>query len=398
MSCAAWCTAAQLSDIIDLLGPKLSPGASIFLPNSTGFDNATKRWQDYADPSFSAAVNVMTEGDVIATVQYANQNNIPFLAKSGGHGAILSLGKFHNGIEINMRGMKNIQINKESQSATIQGGALNGEVTNALWNFQKQTVSGAGVCSGFVGALLGGGHGFLQGRYGLIADNLISARLVTANGTATTVSATSHSDLLWALRGAGHNFGVITQLDLRVYDVASADSWYYETFIFGADQIEDVFTEANQMSANYTDPALLSYAVFIRIPTVDSQSAVLLFSVLYNGPMATGQRYAAPYRSLSPLSITNGTGNYPGLAAITGNDDSSQICQDGYNRLKFPLTIQQYNVSSQRSIFDLYNATTSEQSGFNTSLVLFEAYSIQAVQAVPMESTAVPNRSAKVIV
>jgi FAD/FMN-containing dehydrogenase len=70
-----------------------------------------------------------------------------------------------------------------------------------------------------MGPLLGGGHGFLQGRYGLVVDNVVSARVVLANSTVVTVSGEENGELFWALRGAGHNFGIVTEVRSRVYDV-----------------------------------------------------------------------------------------------------------------------------------------------------------------------------------
>jgi FAD/FMN-containing dehydrogenase len=64
--------------------------------------------------------------------------------------------------------------------------------------------------------MLGGGHGLLQGHYGLLSDNLISARMVLANGTAVTVSSESNPDLFWAIRGAGHNFGIVTEFEYKI--------------------------------------------------------------------------------------------------------------------------------------------------------------------------------------
>ena len=72
-------------------------------------------------------------------------------------------------------------------------------------------VHGVCECVGYTAVLLGGGHGILQGRYGLIADQLVSARMVLANGSAVTVSADSHPELFWAIRGAGHNFGIVVE-------------------------------------------------------------------------------------------------------------------------------------------------------------------------------------------
>lgn len=98
--------------------------------------------------------------------------------------------------------------------------------------------------------MLGGGHGWLQGQYGLLADNILSLDLVLADGTALTASSTQHPALFWALRGAGHNFGIVTSVEYRIYDVPVAEEeqlWAYEEYIFAQDRLEPLFDFANTL-------------------------------------------------------------------------------------------------------------------------------------------------------
>jgi FAD/FMN-containing dehydrogenase len=110
----------------------------------------------------------------------------------------------------------------------------------------------------------------LQGRSGLLADNLISARVVLANGTAVTVSDDSHADLFWAIRGAGHNFGIVSELMYKIYDVPEENDWAYESFIFTHDKVEEVFAQINVLVNNGSQPVqLLHWAYFLWSPDVD---------------------------------------------------------------------------------------------------------------------------------
>lgn len=94
-----------------------------------------------------------------------------------------------------MRGMNDISITESSNTALVGGGILNGDVLDYLWAHGKQTMTTACACVGYISPILGGGHGWNQGRYGLAADQLVSARMVLANGTAITVSEDSNPDL-----------------------------------------------------------------------------------------------------------------------------------------------------------------------------------------------------------
>lgn len=118
---------------------------------------------------------------------------------------------------------------------------------------------------------MGGGHGWLQGRYGLVADNLLSARMVLANGTAITVSDTERSDLFWAIRGAGHNFGIYTEIKVKIYDREPAqDEWAADGFIFTEDKLESVFTIVNGWLESPKRPVELThYGVYAFIPDID---------------------------------------------------------------------------------------------------------------------------------
>lgn len=121
-----------------------------------------------------------------------------------------------------------------------------------------------------MGPALGGGYGFLQGQYGLAADQIISARIVLANGTLVTASAISHPDLYWGIKGAGHNFGVVTSLQYKIYDVPAIDFWTYETFIYTQDKLEALYTAINTLTANGTQPAgLINFSLFTRVPAID---------------------------------------------------------------------------------------------------------------------------------
>jgi FAD/FMN-containing dehydrogenase len=141
-----------------------------------------------------------------------------------------------------------------------------------------EAVTGWCECTGAIAPLLGGGHGLLQGQYGLLADNLISAQLVLANGTTVTASSTSHPDLFWAIRGAGHNFGVVTKIEYKIYDVPADDSWTYSMFIFTGDKVEAVFEQMNKMTQDENEVAeIINYSLFAWNPAIDSHGVSSIF-------------------------------------------------------------------------------------------------------------------------
>lgn len=130
--------------------------------------------------------------------------------------------------------------------------------------------------------MLGGGHGWLQGQHGLLADNMLSARVVLADGTAVTASATVNSDLFWAIRGAGHNCGIITSVEYRIFDVEPGQGrlWAYEEYVFKHDKLEALFGWANGLldgDAGSPRPVELThYGHFEFRPEVDSEKVSIL--------------------------------------------------------------------------------------------------------------------------
>ena len=96
-------------------------------------------------------------------------------------------------------------------------------------------MTGGCECVSIVGPGLGGGHGFLQGRHGLISDQFVSLNLVTADGKLRKVD--ENHELWWAMRGAGHNFGIVTSITSKVYDVVRP-KWAYASFVFTGDKVE----------------------------------------------------------------------------------------------------------------------------------------------------------------
>lgn len=202
---------------------------------------------------------------------------MPFLAYSGAHGSITTLGQMKSGIEINLSQLTSVTVNTGGQTATIGGGAISNNVTHALWAQGKQTVTGTCECVSLLGPGLGGGHGWLQGHHGLVADQFVSMNVVLADGSLKTVD--SSSDLFWAMQGAGHNFGIVTSLTTKVYDIQYSD-WAIETLIFSGTKVQEVYQAANDyLLKNGTQPAgLINWSYWLNIPSMDPANVSILLS------------------------------------------------------------------------------------------------------------------------
>jgi FAD/FMN-containing dehydrogenase len=124
-----------------------------------------------------------------------------------------------------------------------------------------------------MGPGLGGGFGKYQGYFGLVLDNIISMNVVLADGSMSTVSASSMPDLYWGMRGAGHNFGIVTSFNHKIYN-EPVINWFVETMIFTADKLEAFWENMNALGANGTQPVgLVTYAIYAMNPEI-SKTAV----------------------------------------------------------------------------------------------------------------------------
>ena len=114
----------------------------------------------------------------------------------------------------------------------------------------------------------------IQYRHGFAADNLVSARVVLADGEVVDVSAEKNPDLFWAIRGAGHNFGIVASFEVKVYDAKT--TWGMITFSFTEDKLERFFETWNEVEDLHSDPGLLVLSGFMaRMADIDPKNVSL---------------------------------------------------------------------------------------------------------------------------
>ncbi|KAF2668714.1 FAD binding domain-containing protein [Microthyrium microscopicum] len=377
------------------LGPLIS--GTILLPDDTRWVNATARWQEHAAPSYRAIVEVATEKDIQETIRFANLHSIPFLALGGGHGMTNTLAKLKGGLAISTRRMKTVELRKDGTTAKLGPGWKSGELLHALDAIGKRTVTGYCECTGLAGVMLGGGHGVLQGEYGLIADNLVEARLVIGDGSVLTVSEQTNADLFWALRGGGHNFGIVSEFVHKVYDKKVDDRWTVASFIYSEDKLEDVFSTFNALE-DHSHPAELTYQTsIVRLPDFDPNNAIISLSIVYDGPPDQAEPYVKLFREKEHIFSQEQVGKYTQLGVMTSLYDGGPFCRPFGAIHVGPISLYTYNATAMREAYSIFNKVTAEDT-FARSFMLIESYSMQAVQAVPEENTAVIDRAYNILV
>jgi FAD/FMN-containing dehydrogenase len=140
--------------------------------------------------------------DVMAGVNFARDQQLPLAVRGGGH-SVAGLSMCDDGLVIDLSSMKAVRVDPVRATARAEGGVTWGEFDHETQAFGLATTGGIASTTGIAGLTLGGGIGYLNRKYGLASDNLISADVVTADGEFHTASAKENPDLFWALRGGG---------------------------------------------------------------------------------------------------------------------------------------------------------------------------------------------------
>ncbi|KAL8672821.1 MAG: hypothetical protein Q9168_002732 [Polycauliona sp. 1 TL-2023] len=376
------------------IGGRVSKTTWIFGPNDGRFANATSRWSLYERPRIQVVIEPALASDVSIIVKYCNENSIEFLAINRGHGSTATLGSF-NGIEIDMTRFDTITIQPSGQSAWFGGGVYDGQATRYLWDKGYATATGACNCVGMLGPGLGGGHGPLEGVYGLISDNFRQLNVVLADGTAITVNETSHADLLWGMKGAGHNFGIVTSFEANIYP-RGPDLWHYHNYWWSGDKLDAVFTALNNLNGNGTTPVnmTVNFGSFFWNTTISATEPSITWVFAYRGTAEVAERYLAPFNAIGAFYEESGDIPYPAVSTAQGNAENQYICQHGNTRITATAGLQVYNLTAEHKIYDGFKRRIASNPVLAAGGdILHEGYSTEAVDSKNPDDSAYPFRA-----
>ncbi|KAK7931188.1 hypothetical protein PG985_001900 [Apiospora marii] len=375
------------------LGVLISNGSTILGPDDARFANATERYSTYAVPRIEVVVVPVEEGDVSMIVEYCNENSIEFLAVNRAHARTYTVGAFA-GLMIDLGQLLHIEIQPDGKSAWFQGGTYDGQVKDYLWEQGYVATTGSCDCVGMMGPGLGGGHGRHEGLYGLISDNLVNLNVVLSNGTAVRVHETSHADLFWGMKGAGHNFGIVTSFQLRIYP-RGPDTWHWHNYVWTGDKLERLFDEANKLHGDGDTPVnlALSYSSFTLNRTIREDEAVIFWSFAYRGPAEEAERILAPFNQIEAAYEESGDVPYPDISTVQITSIDSPTCAKNNSWVLSTAGLKAFNVTAMRQIYDLHNANIRQYpelaSGASAS---HDSYSNAGIRRFKSEDSAFPFR------
>ncbi|KAI1212144.1 FAD-binding domain-containing protein [Annulohypoxylon truncatum] len=360
----------------------------ISYPGSSQFFNATERWTTFSAPTYSAAISPGTEDDLVKVVKLATSRKIPFLATGGRHGYSTTFGELHDGLAIDLSHFDSIKLDKSAETITVGPGVTVGQIFDPLYNAGFDLQTGSAPCPSLIGVSLGGGIGQYQGVYGLIADALVSARMVTASGDIIDVSANSHPDLFWAIRGAGTNFGIVTSATYKVHPLTDSGDVFVAEFLISAQQISKYFETMESMNPL---PAKLSSMMLIDFNSTTNKTQGQVHWA-YKGHEDEGRKALAPIFNLNlePTQIKVFKWNKLIGGLFGGVNDLA--CQGNVTRNLYNWNMKNYSTSTYYASFGKMDKFFAKYPGARGSILQFEFFPNEAMAAVPASETAFPWR------
>src|SRR5437773_6356781 len=230
-------------------------------PRDPDYDDARKVYNAMIDKKPRLVARCTDATDVISSVNFARKHDLLLAIRSGGHNGG-GLGICDDGLVIDLGLIKYTRVDPPARTVTVGGGCTWGDVDHATHAFGLATPSGIISTTGVGGLTLGGGIGHLTRKCGLTIDNLLSAALVLADGTFVKASADENSDLFWAIRGGGGNFGVVMSFTFKLHPI---DTVYGGPILYELNEAAEVMKWYREVITGAPDD-LNGWFAFITVP------------------------------------------------------------------------------------------------------------------------------------
>lgn len=326
-------------------------------------------WNGMLDKRPFLIARCLTPTDVAAAIRFARDHTLALSVRGGGHN-VAGHATNNGGLVIDLSLMNRVEVDPETRRVRVGGGALLGDLDRETQKYGLAVPTGVVSKTGIGGLTLGGGFGYLRNRYGLTCDNLLAADIVLADGRMITASESKNSDLFWAVRGGGGNFGVVTQFTFQAHPVGP-DVYFAAVFHAGGDgETQEALRLYRDFSQRAPDE-ISSIAVCGIFPPVElfpvelHKRPFVLFVALHCGAPDIGERDTAPLRTFrEPLLDFSGVMPYAEVQTFFDEDypagemryywKSLNLTQLGDEAIE-RLTVHALNQPSVHSTTDLWH-------------------------------------------
>ncbi|MDB5523183.1 MAG: putative linked oxidoreductase [Rhizobium sp.] len=269
-------------------------------PGDPAYDEARTIWNAMIDRKPALIVQCFGAADVMHAMELARDNNLLVAVRGGGHN-IAGNAVCDGGLMIDLSPMNSVRVDVAAKRAWVGPGATLADVDKETAAFGMVIPTGINSTTGIAGLTLGGGFGWITRKFGLTLDCLMSCDVVTADGEMLKASPTENSDLFWALRGGGGNFGIVTSFEFKLNPLGPQVM---------AGLVFHPFADARHVFAEYRKaleaaPDELTCWVVMRkapplpfLPEEWHGKEILALAMCYCGDMTRAEQACAPLRGI----------------------------------------------------------------------------------------------------
>jgi FAD/FMN-containing dehydrogenase len=287
--------------------------------SNADYDRARAVWNGMIDRRPALIVRCRGARDVRAALAFARAQDLPVSIRGGGHN-VAGYAVCDHGVMIDLSLMRGVGVDAQLRRAWVEGGATWGDVDRETQAFGLATPGGLISDTGVAGLTLSGGIGWMRSRYGLCIDNLVAAEVVTADGRIVRASAEENDDLLWALKGGGGNFGVVTTFEFALHPVGPIVMFCAPVHSIEAGAGPIRFWRDFLVDKNGDVASLVEFSTIAPDPSYPESTwgkRVYTIAAVYAGDADTGERLLRPLRELGePLVDLSGKMNYCDLQKL----------------------------------------------------------------------------------
>ena len=261
-------------------------------PHDPGYDTSRAVFNGMINRRPLAVLRCVDASDVVRGITFARRHGLSLSVRGGGHN-VAGSAVVDGALLLDLSGVKDTRVDPARRTVRAGAGLTLGELDGATQAFGLATPLGVVSMTGIAGLTLGGGLGWLNGRYGLACDNLLSAEVATADGQLVRASERDNPDLFWAIRGGGGNFGVVTSFDYRLHPVR-------EVLAGGLSYPLSVAPTLLPFYDEYVKAAPDELSTAVSFALTPAGEPVLSIAVCYCGPLDEGERVLHALRVFQP--------------------------------------------------------------------------------------------------
>lgn len=276
-----------------LHGPLLRPGDEVY-------DEARRLFNGIHDQRPGLIARCTGVADVRDAVNFAREHGILLSIRGGGHN-VAGTASSEGGLMIDLSGLRGVRVDPGRRIAEVGPGATWGDVDRETQAFGLVAPGGVVSTTGVAGLTLGGGFGWVRRKYGMTIDSLLSVDMVTADGDFVHANEEENSDLFWAVRGGGGNFGVVTSFRFQLHPLGP--EVYLAAPMYPIEEAREILPRWRDFCEGLDDETS-GFAMYQTLPAAESfpedvwNRKVLALPAMYAGPVEEGQRVLQPLREM----------------------------------------------------------------------------------------------------